>query len=81
MDLRIKRDGLVTSSIPFFHTIWLRVFVRFFSKNSSHAMAKQMIERRPINCVGGSPEKVYKEIGNVTIPKLKKAFQLRTINA
>ena len=43
-------------------------------------MAKQKIERSPKNCIGGSPEKEYKEIGNAAIPKLKKLFQLRTIN-
>ena len=43
-------------------------------------MAKQMIERNPTNCIGGSPERKYIEIGNVTIPKLKKLFQLRIIN-
>lgn len=43
-------------------------------------MAKQNIERMPTICIGGSPEKEYKEIGNVTIPKPKKLFQLRTIS-
>lgn len=42
-------------------------------------MAKQNIERSPTNCIGGSPDKEYKEIGNVAIPKPIKLFQLRTI--
>ena len=42
-------------------------------------MAKQNIERSPTNCIGGSPEREYEEIGNVAIPKPKQLFQLRTI--
>jgi len=42
-------------------------------------MTKQIIERSPTNCIGGFPEKKYKEIGIVAIPKAKKLFQLRTI--
>ena len=42
-------------------------------------MAKQNIERSPKNRMGDSAEKEYREIGNVTIPKPKQLFQLRTI--